>query len=208
MVCELNHPLVSNNLAIIRDKNTVTKDFRNSIKMLSKLCFYEASKNISTYEKEIETPITKTKVNVIKEENIVVVPILRAGLAMSEAILEEIPSAKAGHIGVYRDKETKMPVEYLVKLPKGIEDKEIFLVDPMLATGGSLIHAIKILKEYGAKNIKALCIIAAPEGIENVTKEYDDIDIYVTSIDERLNENKYIVPGLGDAGDRIFGTED
>lgn len=207
MVYELKHPIASESLAIIRDKNTDTKEFRSNINNLSRMLFYEATRDIEMFDKEIETPITKTVVKTIDEKNIVIVPILRAGLGMSEALFDIVPNAINGHIGLMRDEVTKEPIEYLVKLPKGIEDKEIFLVDPMLATGGSLNYAIKLLKDRGCNNVKALCIIASPEGIEKVKEVYPDIDLYIASIDERLNENKYIVPGLGDAGDRIFGTK-
>lgn len=206
-VFEMNHPLVSNYLSIIRDKNTDNGDFRNGINNIASLLFYEASKKIETYKKDIETPVANCTKDVIDETKICIIPILRAGLAMSEPIMKIVPNAKCGMIGLYRDSETKNPVEYLVKLPSDIASKKIFVVDPMLATGGSASYAIKLLKDKGAKDITLLSIIGAPEGIKVVNDNHPDVDIYISAIDDSLNENKYIIPGLGDAGDRIFGTD-
>ena len=204
---EVKHPLIEHKLGILRDKKTGTKEFRELISEITLFLCYEAMKDAKTYEEEIETPITKTTVNKLNENHYVFVPILRAGTGMIEGITTMIPNAKIGHIGLYRNEETLEPVKYLVKMPKHIEDKEIIIIDPMLATGGSGCAAIQMIKDEGVKNIKFLCVIAAPEGIERMRKEHPDVQIYCAKIDDHLNEKGYIVPGLGDAGDRIFGTK-
>ena len=206
-VIELNHPLVENKLAILRDKNTGTKEFREIVSELATMLCYEAMKNAKTYEEEIETPIQKTIVNKIDEKQYVFLPILRAGTGMLDGIINIMPNAKIGHIGMYRDEETFKPHMYFFKVPKNIEEKEVIVLDPMLATGGSINDTIEQLKEKGVKKIKVLCIIAAPEGIKAVNEKNPDVQIYCTKIDEGLNDKAYIVPGLGDAGDRIFGTK-
>lgn len=203
----LNHPLVEHKLAILRDKKTGTKEFREIVNEIGMLLCYEAFRDEKLTPKEITTPICKMKTGVIEEDNYAFVPILRAGLGLLDGILRVIPNAKVGHIGMYRDEKTFKPVNYFFKVPKNIEKREVFILDPMLATGGSAIDAIDILKEKGVKKIKFLCVIAAPEGIKAVNKKHPDVQIYCACIDECLNENKYIVPGLGDAGDRIFGTK-
>ena len=204
---EVKHPLIEHKLGILRDKKTGTKEFRELISEITLFLCYEAMKDAKTYEEEIETPITKTTVNKLNENHYVFVPILRAGTGMIEGITTMIPNAKIGHIGLYRNEETLEPVKYLFKMPKHIEDKEIIIIDPMLATGGSGCAAIQMIKDEGVKNVKFLCVIAAPEGIERMRKEHPDVQIYCAKIDDHLNEKGYIVPGLGDAGDRIFGTK-
>ena len=206
-VNELNHPLIEHKLAILRNKETGTKEFRELVSELAMFLCYEAMRDAKLEEKEIETPIQKTKVNMLNEDKYAFVPILRAGTGMLEGITTIIPNAKIGHIGMYRNEETLKPVKYYFKVPKDISDREVLILDPMLATGGSGCDAIQMIKEEGAKKIKFLCIIAAPEGIEKMQKEHPDVEIYCAKIDERLNEIGYIVPGLGDAGDRIFGTK-
>ena len=203
----LEHPLIRHKLAIIRNKNTDTKNFREIIKELATLLAYESFKDVPTMEIEVETPLEKTMQTVVKENSIAIVPILRAGLGMVDGILTLFPAAKVGHIGLYRDEETLQPQEYYCKLPTGIEDKVVMVVDPMLATGGSACDAIDMLKKRGCKKIKLLSIIAAPVGVEKVAKAHPDVEIYVSTLDRCLNENGYILPGLGDAGDRIFGTK-
>jgi len=202
-----DHPLIQHKTAVIRDKNTSTKDFRQVTKEIAMLMTYEATRDIPMEEVEIETPICKTTVKMISGKKMAVVPILRAGLGMVDGVLEVIPNAKIGHIGLYRDPETHEPVEYYCKLPDDIANRQIFVTDPMLATGGSAVDAIQSIKERGGKQIIFMCMIAAPEGIETLQKAHPDVDIYIAAKDERLNENAYIVPGLGDAGDRIFGTK-
>ena len=206
-VNELNHPLIEHKLAILRNKETGTKEFRELVSELAMFLCYEAMRDAKLEEKEIETPIQKTKVNMLNEDKYAFVPILRAGTGMLEGITTIIPNAKIGHIGMYRNEETLKPVKYYFKVPKDIANREVLILDPMLATGGSGCDAIQMIKEEGAKKIKFLCIIAAPEGIEKMQKEHPDVEIYCAKIDERLNEIGYIVPGLGDAGDRIFGTK-
>lgn len=206
-VFELNHSLIEHKLAILRDKKTGTKEFRELISEITLFLCYEAMKDAETYEEEIETPLTKLKVNKINENQYVFVPILRAGTGMIEGIVKMIPNAKIGHIGLYRNEETLEPVKYLFKMPKNIKDKEAIIIDPMLATGGSGCAAIQMLKDEGVKNIKFLCIIAAPEGIKKMREEHPDVKIYCAKVDDHLNDIGYIVPGLGDAGDRIFGTK-
>ena len=204
---EINHPLIEHKLGILRDKKTGTKEFRELISEITLFLCYEAMKDAKTYEEEIETPIQKTNVKKLNEKHYVFVPILRAGTGMIDGIVKMIPNAKIGHIGLYRNEETLKPVKYLFKMPKDIGEKEAIIIDPMLATGGSGCAAIQMLKDEGVKNIKFLCVIAVPEGIERMQKEHPDVQIYCAKIDEKLNEKGYIVPGLGDAGDRIFGTK-
>lgn len=206
-VVELKHPLVEHKLAILRDKNTGTKEFREIVSELATMLCYEAMKNAETYEEEIETPIQKTTVKKIDENNYVFLPILRAGTGMLDGIINIMPNAKIGHIGMYRDEETFKPTMYFFKVPKNIEEKEVIVLDPMVATGGSIIDTVEQLKQKGVKKIKVLCIILAPEGLKAINEKYPDVQIYCTKIDEKLNEKAYIVPGLGDAGDRIFGTK-
>ena len=203
----LDHPLIRHKLAIIRDKNTNTKQFREIVGELATLMAYESFKDVPTQEIEVETPLEVTKQTVVKENSIAIVPILRAGLGMVDGILTLFPAAKVGHIGLYRDEETLEPQEYYCKLPVGIENKVVMVVDPMLATGGSACDAIKMLKKRGCKKIKLMSIIAAPVGVEKVAEEHPDVEIYVSTLDRCLNENGYKLPGLGDAGDRIFGTK-
>ena len=203
----LNHPLVDNKLSILRNKKTGTKEFREIISELSMFLCYEALKDAKTEEVEIETPICKMKANRMNEDDYAFIPILRAGTGMLDGLIKVLPNAKIGHIGLYRNEETLKPVRYFYKVPKNIEKKQVIVLDPMLATGGSSIDAITMLKEEGVKNIKFLCIIAAPEGINSLRKAHPDVKIYAATVDEKLNENGYIVPGLGDAGDRIFGTK-
>lgn len=203
----LNHPLLSHKLAILRDKKTGTKEFRELISEITLFLCYESMKSAKQHEVEVETPIKKMKTKMIDENNYIFVPILRAGTGMIDGIIKMIPNAKIGHIGLYRDEKTVKPVRYYYKMPKGIGEKEIIVIDPMLATGGSGIDAITLLKEDGATNIKFLCIIAAPEGIKKMKEAHPDVQIYCAAVDEKLNEASYIVPGLGDAGDRIFGTK-
>lgn len=204
---ELKHPLVEHKLAILRDKKTGTKEFREIISELATMLCYEAMKDAKTYETEIETPIQKMTTHKIDENHYAFVPILRAGTGMLDGIINVVPNAKIGHIGMYRDEETFEPKVYFFKVPKDIDKREVIILDPMLATGGSGMDAIELLKKEGVKKIKFLCIIAAPEGIKRIEEAHPDVQIYCTAIDEKLNEHAYIVPGLGDAGDRIFGTK-
>lgn len=204
----LEHPLLHHKLSILRDKNTGVKEFRESVGEIAALMCYEATRNLPTEEVEIETPITTAKFKVLSGKKMAIVPILRAGLGMVDTMISLIPSAKIGHIGLYRDPETHDPVKYFCKMPPDISERQVFVVDPMLATGGSAIAAIDILKkEYGCKNITMMNIIAAPEGIAAMEKAHPDVDIVVAAVDQCLNEHAYIVPGLGDCGDRIFGTK-
>lgn len=205
MVHVMSHPLITHKLSIMRDKNTTVKDFRECAHEVALLIGYEATKDLKLEDYEIETPITKTIGKRI-EKQVAVVPILRAGLGMVDAIMNLIPAAKIGHIGLYRNEGTLEPVEYYCKLPTDIEHRQVLVVDPMLATGGSAVAAINFIKKRGAKNIKFVCIIAAPEGIEILRKAHPDVEIFCGALDEKLNEKGYIVPGLGDAGDRLFGT--
>ena len=204
---ELKHPLVEHKLAILRDKKTGTKEFREIISELATILCYEAMKDAPVYETEIETPMQKMKTHKINENHYAFVPILRAGTGMLDGIINVIPNAKIGHIGMYRDEETLIPNVYFFKVPKDIDKREVIILDPMLATGGSGLDAIELLKKEGVTKIKFLCIIAAPEGIARIEKEHPDVQIYCASIDDKLNDIGYIVPGLGDAGDRIFGTK-
>ena len=202
----IEHPLIQHKLTLMRDKNTNTKEFRELVKEVSALMVYEISRDTEMKTIEVETPIGKTKDKVMKDE-IALVPILRAGIIMAEGIIDLIPTAKVGYIGLYRNPETLEPVEYYCKLPNHLEEYKVFVVDPMLATGGSAIKAIEILKKRGAKNIAFVCLISAPEGLEKLSSRFPDIPVYTISIDEKLNSHGYIVPGLGDAGDRLFGTK-
>lgn len=206
-VMVMDHPLIQHKIGIMRDKHTSTKEFRALVAEVAMLIYYEASRNLALADKVIETPLVQTTVKEIAGKKLCVVPILRAGLHMADGILNLTPNAKVGHIGLYRNEETLEPVEYFCKLPVDVTEREVFLVDPMLATGGSAIAAIDLLKARGIKKIRFLCLIAAPEGIEALQNAHPDIDIYVGAQDEKLNENGYILPGLGDAGDRIYGTK-
>ena len=206
-VVVMDHPLIQHKIGYIRRTDTGTKDFRETIAEIANLICYEATRDLKLKDVEIETPICKTTVKELAGKKLAVVPILRAGLGMVDGVLKLVPAAKVGHIGLYRDPETLEPVEYYCKLPADCAQREVFVVDPMLATGGSSVAAIKLLKDRGCKNIHFMCIIAAPEGVERMKKEHPDVDIYIGSLDEKLNEHGYIVPGLGDAGDRIFGTK-
>lgn len=203
----LDHPLIKHKLTIIRDKNTGSKQFRELVKEVSMLMAYEVTRDLTLEKIEIETPICKTKSEVISGKKLGIVPILRAGLGMVEGMLNLLPAAKVGHVGLYRDPKTLKPVEYYCKLPSDVEERELIVLDPMLATGGSASAAISFLKDKGATNIKLVCLIAAPEGLEAVKKAHPDVDIYLAAVDEKLNDHAYIVPGLGDAGDRLFGTK-
>lgn len=203
----LDHPLIRHKVAIIRDKNTTTKQFREVIGEIATLMAFEAFKDVPTQTIIVETPLETVEQTVVKENSIAIVPILRAGLGMVDGILTLFPAAKVGHIGMYRNEETLEPQEYYCKLPQGIDEKVVMLVDPMLATGGSACDAIALLKKRGCKHIKFLAIIGAPEGVEKVHSEHPDVEVYVSTLDRQLNENGYILPGLGDAGDRIFGTK-
>lgn len=202
-----DHPLIQHKTAMIRKTETTVKDFRELVKEISMLMGYEATRNLPLKEVEITTPMQDAKVNMLAGEDIAIVPILRAGLGMVDGMLALVPNAKVGHIGLYRDPETHEPVEYYCKLPADIEEREIFVVDPMLATGGSAAAAIDFIKARGGKKIIFMCLIAAPEGIEVLQKAHPDVDIFIAAKDDCLNENKYILPGLGDAGDRLYGTK-
>ena len=202
-----DHPLIQHKLAILRDQTTGTKEFRALVNEIAGLMCYEATRNLPTVEVEVQTPVAMAKCRVLAGKKLAIVPILRAGLGMVDAMVDLIPSAKIGHIGLYRDPETHMPVEYYCKLPEDIESRQVYLVDPMLATGGSAVAAIDFLKARGCKNIIMMNIIGCPEGVKCVQDAHPDVEIYMAACDERLNEHKYIIPGLGDAGDRIFGTK-
>jgi uracil phosphoribosyltransferase len=202
-----DHPLIQHKLTYIRDKNTGTKEFRELVEEVATLMAFEITRDLPLVEVEIETPVSKAKSKVIAGKKLGIIPILRAGIGMVDGILKLIPAAKVGHIGLYRDPETLKPVEYYVKLPTDVEERDFIVVDPMLATGGSAVEAINSLKKRGAKSIKFMCLIAAPEGVEAVQKAHPDVDIYIAALDEKLNDHGYIVPGLGDAGDRLFGTK-
>ena len=203
----MDHPLIQHKIGMIRRTETGTKDFRQTIGEIANLICYEATRNLKLADVEIETPICKTTVKELAGKELAVVEILRAGLGMVDGILRVITTAKVGHIGLYRDPETLEPVAYYCKLPEDCDRREVFVVDPMLATGGSSVAAIRMLKEKGCKSIHFMCIIAAPEGVERMQREHPDVDIYIGALDEKLNDHGYIVPGLGDAGDRIFGTK-
>lgn len=202
-----DHPLIQHKTALMRQKETNVKDFRELATEVAMLMGYEATRDLPLEEVEIETPMCKTKKKMLKGEDVAIVPILRAGLGFVDGMLALVPNAKVGHIGLYRDPETHLPVEYYCKLPKDIEKRHIFVVDPMLATGGSASAAIDFIKQRGGRNITFMCFIAAPEGIEALQKAHPDVDIYIAAKDEKLNENAYILPGLGDAGDRLYGTK-
>lgn len=203
----MDHPLVQHKISFIRRADTGTKDFRQTIGEIAMLICYEATRDLPLQDVEIETPICKATVKELRGRKLAIVPILRAGLGMVDGMLALVPAAKVGHIGLYRDPETLKPVEYYCKIPADCAEREVFVVDPMLATGGSSVAAIQMLKDKGCKNIHFMCIIAAPEGIKAMEEAHPDVDMYVGALDERLNDHGYIVPGLGDAGDRIFGTK-
>ena len=203
----MDHPLIQHKVSLMRDRETGTKDFRELLEEISMLMAYEVTRDLPLKEVEIETPVCRAKTQVISGKKLAVVPILRAGLGMVDGIMNLVPAAKVGHIGLYRDPDTLEPVEYYCKLPADVEERDLIVVDPMLATGGSASAAISFIKRRGCKSIKLECLIAAPEGIERVQKDHPDVDIFVAAVDERLNDHGYIVPGLGDAGDRLFGTK-
>ena len=203
----LDHPLIQHKLAILRDKNTGTKEFRALISEIAGLMCYEATRNLPTQEVEVETPMMTAKCRILAGKKLAIVPILRAGLGMVDSMVDLIPSAKIGHIGLYRDPDTHEPVEYYCKLPEDVGNRQVFVVDPMLATGGSAVAAIDFLKKHVCKNIIMMNIIGCPEGIKTVQEAHPDVELYLAACDERLNEHCYILPGLGDAGDRIFGTK-
>ncbi len=203
----MNHPLIRHKIGIIRRKETGSRDFRQMISEVAMLMCYEATRNLKVVDVSIETPICQMTAKELEGKKLAVVPILRAGLGMVDGMLTMIPAAKVGHIGLYRNEDTLEPVEYYCKLPKDCAEREVFVVDPMLATGGSASAAITMLKEKGVRKLRFMCIIAAPEGVERMKADHPDVDLYIGAMDERLNENGYIVPGLGDAGDRIFGTK-
>ena len=206
-VVVLDHPLIQHKLAILRSKNTSVKEFRELVSEISGLMCYEATRNLPTKEVEVQTPVAMATCRRLAGKKLAIIPILRAGLGMVDAMVDLIPSAKIGHIGLYRDPETHKPVEYYCKLPDDIGNRQCFVVDPMLATGGSAVAAIDFLKQHGCKSIVMMNIIGAPEGVKVVQKAHPDVDIYLAAMDEKLNDHAYIVPGLGDAGDRIFGTK-
>ncbi|MEN2767290.1 uracil phosphoribosyltransferase [Ornithinibacillus xuwenensis] len=203
----LDHPLIQHKLSYIRNKHTGTKEFRELVDEVAMLMAFEITRDLPLTETTIETPVTTANTKVLAGKKIGLIPILRAGLGMVDGMLKLIPAAKVGHVGLYRDPETLKPVEYYIKLPSDIEERELIVIDPMLATGGSANDAIQSLKKRGAKNIRLMCLIAAPEGVESVKQEHPDVDIYLAALDEKLDDHAYIVPGLGDAGDRLFGTK-
>ena len=203
----LDHPLIQHKLAILRNKETSVKEFRELVGEIAALMCYEATRNLPFKEVEVETPVATAKCHMLAGKKMAIVPVLRAGLGMVDTMVALIPSAKIGHIGLYRDPETHMPVEYYCKLPEDIANRHVFVVDPMLATGGSAVAAIDFLKKYGCRNITMMNIIGCPEGVKAVQEAHPDVEVYLAAMDERLNEHAYIVPGLGDAGDRIFGTK-
>jgi uracil phosphoribosyltransferase len=206
-VTVVSHPLIQHKLTMLRDKNTSSKDFRELVREIAMLMAYEVTRNLPLEDVDIETPICKSKGKMLSGQDIAIVPVLRAGLGMVDGMLDLIPNAKIGHIGLYRNEETLKPVEYYCKLPQDIENRIVIITEPMLSTGGSMLGAIELLKRHGAKKIKSIHLVCAPEGIEVVTKAHPDVEIYTASIDEKYNEIGYIVPGLGDAGDRLFGTK-
>lgn len=202
-----DHPLIQHKISLLRNKNTGSKEFRELVGEVSMLMCYEATRDLPLKEVEIETPVALAKTKVIADRKLAFVPILRAGIGMLDGVLSMVPAAKVGHIGLYRDPQTLQPVKYYCKLPSDINEREVIVLDPMLATGGSAVAAIQMLKESGAANIKFMCIIAAPEGLNALTEAHPDVQVYCAALDEKLNDDKYIVPGLGDCGDRIFGTK-
>ncbi len=206
-VIVMDHPLIQHKIGWIRREETGSKDFRTLVSEIAMLMCYEATRDLKLSDVEINTPICKTTAKELRGKKLAVVPILRAGLGMVDGMLNMIPAAKVGHIGLYRDPDTKLPVEYYCKLPEDCSEREVFVVDPMLATGGSAVAAIQMLKEKGVRNIRFMCIIAAPEGVKQMQEAHPDVDVYIGALDDHLNEDCYIVPGLGDAGDRIFGTK-
>ena len=206
-VTVFDHPLIQHKLSVMREKDTSSKEFRELVSEIAQLMCYEVTRDLPLEEVEIETPVAKAKVKRIAGKKLAVVPILRAGLGMVDGVLALVPSARVGHIGLYRDPETLEPVKYYCKMPTDVAERDIIIVDPMLATGGSAVAAITFMKEYGCSHIKLMCLIGAPEGVEKVQESHPDVDIYIAALDEKLNEHGYIVPGLGDAGDRIFGTK-
>ena len=203
----VDHPLIQHKLTIMRDKNTPSKDFRTLLDEIAMLMGYEVTRNLPLMDVEVETPICKTTMKMIAGKKLAIVPILRAGLGMVDGLLKLVPVARVGHIGLYRDHDTHQPVEYYCKMPSDISERFVIVVDPMLATGGSASDALTMVKKRGAKNIVLMCLVAAPEGVEKVLADHPDVDIYCAALDERLNEDAYIIPGLGDAGDRIFGIK-
>ena len=203
----VDHPLIQHKLTIMRDKNTPSKDFRTLLDEIAMLMGYEVTRNLPLKDVEVETPICKTTMKMIAGKKLAIVPILRAGLGMVDGLLKLVPVARVGHIGLYRDHDTHQPVEYYCKMPSDISERFVIVVDPMLATGGSASDALTMVKKRGAKNIVLMCLVAAPEGVEKVLADHPDVDIYCAALDEKLNEDAYIIPGLGDAGDRIFGTK-
>lgn len=203
----LNHPVIEHKLSILRQESTPTNEFRQIVSEIASLMTYEITRNLELVEREVQTPITKTKARFIEGKKQVVIPILRAGLGMVEGITNVIPGVKIGHIGIYRDEQTLEAHQYFAKFPKNLDQREVFIVDPMLATGATAIAAIDLLKQNGAKKINLVCLVGCPEGVEALTSAHPDVEIYLASLDEKLNENGYIVPGLGDAGDRLFGTK-
>lgn len=206
-VFALDHPLIRHKVALMRDKETGTKQFRELLDEISMLMGYEVTRDLPTEEREVQTPIATAKVQMISGKKLAIVPILRAGLGMVDGFTRLVPSARVGHIGLYRDPKTLEPVEYYCKLPPDVEERDLIVLDPMLATGGSAAAAITFIKKRASKSIKLVCLIAAPEGIERVRKEHPDVDIFIAAVDEKLDDHGYIVPGLGDAGDRLFGTK-
>ena len=203
----VEHPLLQHKLSILRNKQTGTKEFRDLVSEIAMLLCYEATRDLPTEEVEVETPIALARTHVLAGRKLALVPILRAGLGMVDGVMQLVPAAKVGHIGLYRDPETALPVEYYCKLPSDIGERDVIVLDPMLATGGSAIDAISQIKNKGAKSVRFMCIIAAPEGVKAMEEAHPDVNMYIGALDEKLNEHKYIVPGLGDAGDRIFGTK-
>lgn len=203
----MDHPLIQHKVGILRKVETGSKEFRELVSEIAMLMCYEATRHLKLKEVEVETPLMKTTVKQIEGKTLGIIPILRAGLGMVDGMLNLVPTAKVGHIGLYRDPETLLPVEYYCKLPQDISERELFVLDPMLATGGSAIAAIQFIKDKGAKNIHFMCLIAAPEGVKRLMEVHGDVNIYIASLDDGLNEHAYIVPGLGDAGDRLFGTK-
>ena len=206
-VCVFDHPLIQHKLSILRDKNTSVKEFRELVSEIAMLMCYETTRDLPLEEIDVETPIAVAKAHRISGKKLAIVPILRAGLGMVDGMVSMIPNAKVGHVGLYRDPQTLEPVKYYFKMPPDIAERDVIVVDPMLATGGSASAAITFIKETGVKRIKLMCLIGAPEGVERMQQDHPEVDIYIAALDDKLNENGYIVPGLGDAGDRIFGTK-